>query len=1564
MTRSLPLSILPLLLIAACGAQPETTTQVHPKPVVATLELVATELTVSEDSSASVTLQATGPGVSGTVKFVIDAQPVHGALEQEGGRLTYTPAANYNGADSIKAHAEFDGMKSKVITIPITVTPVNDAPTISGAAVSGMEDTMIAGSVLGQDLDGDALTYSVSAPPAHGLAVIDPAVGSFTYIPDPDYFGPDSFSVTASDGIQSSSAATVTITVSPEADDPSTIVLSGNEDTPITGYLAGASEDAPGYTFALVDLPSHGTVTADTVTGAFTYTPNPDYNGSDLFLFRTVASYGNSGTATVYLTVNPVADAPLPADFDLTVNEDSPLSDYASTIDPDGDLVSYNLVTGPTHGQLLVWEPSTAQFTYLAPPHYSGSDSFVVSATDGGLVSFLTVNINVLPVNDPPIAGLFGGAMSFPGAYYRYLNVSSGFSQKLTTAFTVETWVYRTGNTGGDQMLFNQEGEYEVMVNADSVLAYAIANSNPGWAWIGTGIIVPLNEWVHIALAYDNGLIQFYKNGALAYSFAGSGDIVDVDPDQNDFYWGNRQHLEQSPLLGYLDEARIWNYSRSSTEIVSAYATPLTGEEAGLIGYWPFNDTTGPETDASGNGHIAYPTANLTRVSSSTLFPLVVTTAEDTSVQGTLLGSDPDGDTLTFLTPASNAAGSITINDPQTGDFTFVPTADFSGTAIFQYQVSDGTQTSLPAMLKINVTPVPDAWYARNVTVYADEDVSGEFDGPLFNPDPVMLSVSVVTDVTHGTLTVEPTYGGFTYQSDIDYNGPDAFTVMITDGLRTEYGTVDIVVRPVNDPPVVTSSPSYVTDDDTPVAGVLSGTDPIEGSPVTFYVSAPPFGGSVTLSADTATFYYRPNHGFYGIDSFAYKAFDGDLSSVAAGTVSITVNLVNSAPTLLTAPTSLTLAERGSVTFTLGGSDSDGDPLAGAVTVLPAKGYVTVNGLEITYHAGRVSGSDTIEVAVHDGYVSSTAGVVAVTITPVNDAPEPVAGRIVTQAGVTGTAQVAARDPDGDPVTYTLAVAPGSGVATVSEGGKVSYTPNAGFTGTDALLVNVSDGSLSAPALMEILVLHGPERLMPESVQCGVTDYETVTSITPGHGATVPIGVTTPVSAVVSYSASAERTITLSSTFAGAISSAVVAPGCGTVVLQGVVNEPSGGTDWVNTGLSPYNSYWFVGSSIEVKLSSISIPLSEGVTTPTYDLVANFTYDVNGDVDGYFRAVASDGTSFLSPGPNVLRRAISPDAVTIPVHVAGTIACGKSTLWLYARPVGGSGNSAYLKTAIPAAAPLVSSTELLTEYPVNGVDSSFDFDLIPCANDPVYKVTASESFFSVSPTLSTLQTFTITYHGSQIQAGERKEGWLIVEPVDGSHAPVRFPVSAVGHDIDFSNYQSVALNYGVANLALPFAFPADGAYHETIEVTHDGLIVFGSGLSTKSRTPVDALLDGAGLSLGKAVFAPWWGYHFLNPNRGSYGNVYPSNVYTREATDVTGHHFELLYWDLGGQKHQSTHNVFRVKLYPDGTSQVIYDQLFVMGTEIVGFMNSDGSGELLPPGAIKEGDVKTFGPYY
>ena len=357
------------------------------------------------DGDALTAVQASDPS-NGTLTLNAD------------GSFSYTPAANFNGVDSFTYQANDGTVDSNIATVNITVHPVNDAPIAQNDQYDVDEDTVLNIAAPGvlfndSDIEGDSLTAVKVSDPSNGALTLNPD-GSFTYLPDFNFNGSDSFTYLANDGVADSSFATVNITVHPVNDAPVAVNDNYDVDEDMTLNIAAAGvlandEDIDGDALTAVKAsdPSNGTLTLN-ADGSFSYTPASNFNGVDSFTYRANDGMADSNIATVNITVHPVNDVPIAQNDQYEVDEDTVLNIVAPGLlsndsDVDGDPLSAVKVSDPSNGTLTL--NSDGSFTYNPDPNFNGSDSFTYLANDGTAESGIaTVNITIDPVNDAPVA--------------------------------------------------------------------------------------------------------------------------------------------------------------------------------------------------------------------------------------------------------------------------------------------------------------------------------------------------------------------------------------------------------------------------------------------------------------------------------------------------------------------------------------------------------------------------------------------------------------------------------------------------------------------------------------------------------------------------------------------------------------------------------------------------------------------------------------------------------------------------------------------------------------------------------------------------------------------------------------------------------------------------------------------------------------------------------------------------------------------------------------------------------------------------------------------------------
>jgi large repetitive protein len=929
----------------------------------------------------------------------------------------------------------------------------NEPPVAVDDTLTTAEDTAGQVSVLTNDSDpdGHALTVTTLTPTAQHGTVSCTAAGVCTYTPAANYFGPDSFTYGISDGHGGTDTATVTVTVTPVNDPPeaNADVIDTTEGSPGSANVLANDFDADGDTLTIQSFTQglHGTVTCAGTD--CTYTPNAGYSGPDSFTYTASDGHGGTDVATVAVTVSSANDPPVADDDALMTAEDTPgqVNVLDGDTDPNGDPLTVSTLT-PSAGHGTVSCTAAGVCTYTPDANYFGPDSFTYTVSDGhGGTDTGTVNVTVTPVNDAPNA-VDDVLTTAEDAASAPLNVLANDTDIDGGPLSVTT-LTPTANHG-----------------TVSCTAAGLCTYMPAASYFGP-------DSFDYSISDGNG-------GTDTATVNVTVTPVNDAPNAVDDVLTTAEDAASAPLNVLANDSDVDGDALAVTTLTpTASHGTVSCTAAGSCTYTPALNYNGPDSftysisDGNGGSDTATVSFTVTPVNDApTAVDDSLTTAENTAGNVNVLANDTDveSDTLTVTTLAPTATHG-TVSCLAGGQCTYTPNAGFSGLDSFTYSISDGNGGSDSATVNVTVTPnVPTNTppVADDETLTTPEDLSDSVDvlsGDTDADGDTLTVTSLSPTAAHGTVTCAAS-GTCQYTPAANYHGPDGFDYTISDGRGgTDTGHVSITVTPLNDPPVADDELLTTNEDTSGNVNVLAGDTDVDGDTLTVTTLTPTAAHGTVSCTAAGVCTYTPAADYSGPDSFDYTVSDGN-GGTDTGTVSVTVTPVNDPP--VADDEALTTAEdtpSDPLDVLAGDTDVDGGPLT-VPSLSPAAAHGTVSctaaGMCTYTPAANYHGTDSFDYTVSDGNGGTDTGTVSVTVTPVPDAPDAVDDTLTTPEDTAGNVNVLANDADGDGDTLTvttLAPTATNGTVACTAGGVCTYTPNAGFTGSDSFSYSISDGN-------------------------------------------------------------------------------------------------------------------------------------------------------------------------------------------------------------------------------------------------------------------------------------------------------------------------------------------------------------------------------------------------------------------------------------------------------------------------------------------------------------------------
>jgi VCBS repeat-containing protein len=469
--------------------------------------------------------------------------------------------------------------------------------------------------------------------------------------------------------------------------------------------------------------------------------------------------------------------------------------------------------------------------------------------------------------------------------------------------------------------------------------------------------------------------------------------------------------------------------------------------------------------------------------------------------------SDDEGPVTVVSIDTTGTDGTVTDNND--GTVTYDPNGQFEDLAAgesrndtFTYTIEDGDHVTDTATVTITVNGINDAPNAVDDSPNVSEDSTGDTVDVLANDTDAESQTLTVTgvDTTGTTGTVTNNGTDVTYDPNGQFESlttgetdTDSFTYTISDGHGgTDTATVHITIDGASDLPVAVNDTGSTDEASTTLLSVLTNDSDAEGPVSISGVDTTGTSGTVTDNGD-GTLTYDPNGQFEDLaagesrdDTFTYTIKDSDTNTDTA-TVKVTVNGINDAPDAVDNNKSVGEDSTGDTVDVLG-NDTDAESQTLAVTGVDTSsttGTVTNNGTDVTYDpngqfeslAAGETGTDSFTYTISDGHGGTDTATVHITVNGANDpvvavddAYQTVENTVLNVAapGVLGNDTDA---DSSDTLSASNASTPAHGGVTLNANGSFGYTPDTGYTGPDSFTYDVSDGTTTDTATVNITVV-------------------------------------------------------------------------------------------------------------------------------------------------------------------------------------------------------------------------------------------------------------------------------------------------------------------------------------------------------------------------------------------------------------------------------------------------------------------------------------------------------------
>ena len=812
-------------------------------------------LITNEDESLLIELSGSDPNGS-ELSFIITEAPENGVLygdPEDLSQFTYTPDSNFFGED-IFSFIAFNGeFYSDEVAGTIQVNAVNDAPVVEHIIIEVQEDIDLDIMLIGSDIEGNDLTYSLASSPLNGSMVISDNI--LSYSPNDDFYGQEEVNYIAYDGELNSEEGLITIIVTAVNDKPIA------QNTEVTLY----EDNLFTFTFDVADIDNindqlsiyiqddidFGILSVSGIEA--TLLPTPNTFGDFSIIYQALDGELFSDPATLTVHILPVNDAPeMSTILDQVTNEDEPFyyEISASDIDSEDLIFSVDDVDNAEvsiSGQTLLVQPNN---------NYNGTLIIDISVSDGEFSDSESFILNVTPVNDPP-----------------EISEIEDQSSPEDETYTIDINVF---DVDGDELSFWAEGA----TNADLSISGNQLIVTPYQDWFGqleVSIVVtdgeyfesetfllditPVNDAPQLTQIADQNIDedQVFSYNILAVDIDGDNlDFTLVSP-LNSIFTISNDTLIVTPDENFNGEI-ILDLSVSDGELVDASEFILTVN--------PVNDPP-------------------------TLEDIINQEIDENQVLNLdFIAYDVDDDPLVYDYYISSGYAQADINN---NVLTITPNQNWFGEIELSLTVSDG-EYYIQDQFTVEVLEVDDPPTAYDISSITTEDQLITIDLIASDPDTESqnLSYAITSSATNGSATIVG--NSIEYSPNLNYNGTDQISYIVNDGNSdSDPAQIDLEVIPTNDPPTA-ADVEYAVGSNFLEFDLNSVIDDIDGDELDISFITQNYGSETISTLFDGTiehlgnniFSYTPPAGVVYFDFILYKATDG-VSESTVQTISFTL---------------------------------------------------------------------------------------------------------------------------------------------------------------------------------------------------------------------------------------------------------------------------------------------------------------------------------------------------------------------------------------------------------------------------------------------------------------------------------------------------------------------------------------------------------------------------------------------------------------------------------------------------------------------------------------------------